>query len=333
MISTEYAISVIIPVHNAAPWLHRVLDALFEIQYPRLEIIAVENASTDNSIEILKKYQGRGIIVARNDVPGVSKARNTGISLATAPYIMFVDADDIIDVRLPSVLLEAMNKTSADMAICDFVYESECGEIIESHSLQKVATFENDEILDKILNYEGIAGYPICKLFHAKIIKDYSLKFDENLRVHEDLLFVLMYSLHCKRVAYTPFCGYHYIHHENTANTTVSFRYSYGRLIACYKVCNLLKSKGKNIFLDREKNLLFKYLSDSIKLFKMEEYDEKQEKSDELVNLSKFVRINLCEMLINRSLPISLKMKFVFICLFGLNTWYAIQKVKNCFGV
>lgn len=332
MFSSDNSISVIIPVHNAAPWLHRVLDVLLEIQYPRLEIIAVENASTDSSFEILKIYQSRGVIVARNVEPGVSKARNTGISLATAPFIMFVDADDCIDARLPSVLLETMKKISADMAICDFVYESESGEIIENNSLKKELTFEKKEILDKILNYEGISGYPVCKLFRTEIIKNYGLNFDEDLIVHEDLLFVLKYADLCKKVAYAPFCGYRYIRRDNTANTVVSFRHSYSRVIARARICDFLESRAVHEIVSREKATLYHYLSDSINLLSIDEQDRGMINRGERLNINHIIESNLPDLSTNRYLPLGIKLKLVFIHIFGLNVWCSIKKLKNLFN-
>ena len=97
----EKKISVIIPVYNTEQYLKRCLDSIKENTYQYLEIICINDGSTDNSLEILEQYQkddSRFIIIDQKN-SGVSKARNNGLEKATGDYIAFIDSDDWINPK------------------------------------------------------------------------------------------------------------------------------------------------------------------------------------------------------------------------------------------
>lgn len=112
-------ISVIIPVYNTAPYLNRCLDSVLQSTYRNLEIICVNDGSTDESLSILEHYQAlddRVVVIDQNN-SGISAARNKGMARATGDFISFVDSDDWVHPQMFEVLRNAMDD-DVIMAVC-----------------------------------------------------------------------------------------------------------------------------------------------------------------------------------------------------------------------
>ena len=124
-------ISVIIPVYNTGKegYLNRCLNSVLNSTYNNLEIICVNDGSTDNSLEILKQYQlhdSRNSVIDKENA-GVSMARNSGIDNSHGEFISFIDSDDWIDKRYYQNLVEYAETERADLVICGYT-EKELGE-------------------------------------------------------------------------------------------------------------------------------------------------------------------------------------------------------------
>lgn len=119
------AVSVIVPVHNVATYLEKTVHSIMEQDLRDIEIILVENMSTDNSYEICKKMsdEDRRIRVLKIGSADLSAARNAGIDSAEADYVCFIDGDDTIDKDMLSSMYTAVTDNGADVAICNFVKE------------------------------------------------------------------------------------------------------------------------------------------------------------------------------------------------------------------
>lgn len=110
-------ISIIVPIYNVEKYLPQCLDSIINQTYKNLEIILIDDGSTDNSGKICDKYKllDNRIIVIHKSNGGLSDARNTGINIATGDYISFVDADDFIDKNMYTILFQKINTTNADI--------------------------------------------------------------------------------------------------------------------------------------------------------------------------------------------------------------------------
>ena len=110
-------ISGIIPIYNVEQYLSQCLDSIINQTYTNLEIILINDGSTDNSEKICNQYKllDPRIIVIHKTNGGLSDARNTGIKIATGDYISFVDADDFIDKNMYTILFQKINTTNADI--------------------------------------------------------------------------------------------------------------------------------------------------------------------------------------------------------------------------
>lgn len=191
-------ISIIIPVYNAEKYIKKCIDSILEQTLRNIEIILVNDGSTDKSEEICRAYEQKDnrIKVISQDNKGVSAARNCGISIAKGDFITFVDSDDTIEKDMCRQLYNAAIENKCDIAMC------ECKVIDNSN------TIDNNIECSKIYAKEDA-----CKLFFydispfspnyagGKIIKRNILntvKFKEDIFLMEDALFTMEIILNCK---------------------------------------------------------------------------------------------------------------------------------------
>lgn len=115
-------ISVMVPVYNVAPYITNCLESLIHQTYTNLEIILVDDGSTDNSLEICQEYakKDKRIKVIHKENGGLSTARNAGLDVATGDYYSFVDSDDYISTRFYEIMLNVALEHSADIVECDY---------------------------------------------------------------------------------------------------------------------------------------------------------------------------------------------------------------------
>lgn len=206
-------ISVIIPIYNTGKLLNRMLQSIQKQSYKDLEIILINDGSTDESEQECKKAEinDERIRYFYQENAGVSSARNYGMKLAQGEYIAFLDSDDEIDTNYFEQLLIACKNT--DIAVCNL--------IVESNNKEELSRFEmnnqiltSTEALNQLLTRKGINSGPCAKLFRKKIIED--LYFPD-LKVYEDILFVKDAFKKAKKVSVINSVAYHYYQNEGSA--------------------------------------------------------------------------------------------------------------------
>ena len=120
-------ISVIVPVYNVEPYLQRCVESLINQDYPCIEIILIDDGSTDDSGHIADAlaHEHSNVIVLHQENKGVSNARNMGLRRSIGDYIGFVDPDDFVDREMYAYLYEQIQINSADIAACTWINEYE----------------------------------------------------------------------------------------------------------------------------------------------------------------------------------------------------------------
>ena len=115
-------ISVIIPVYNVEKYLRRCLESVINNTYTNLEIICINDGSSDNSLKILNEYAARDsrVVVFSKSNGGLSSARNKGIKKSTGEYITFIDSDDWVHPQFFEILIQSLQNDNTDAAICGF---------------------------------------------------------------------------------------------------------------------------------------------------------------------------------------------------------------------
>lgn len=184
-------ISVIIPVYNGGRFLHICLDSIINQVYKNLEIIIIDDASTDNTREIIKSYadkDSRIIPFYQSTNKGVSSARNIGLKAATGDYIIFIDSDDEIVPSAIRRMVDIANKYNSDFVDSYHLlkYTKPNGKIVsftEKKVPKKVLVLKSLKDNEKILN---MYTYMTGKLIKRDLFN--GLSFDENLRCYEDMV-------------------------------------------------------------------------------------------------------------------------------------------------
>lgn len=192
-ISMERLVSVIIPVYNKKDYLKRSVYSIINQDYSALEIIIIDDGSTDGSSNLCDHFGmiDNRIRVVHSENRGVSSARNTGINLAKGFYIAFFDADDEAESNWISKLVNNIEEKSAQLSICSVQKEDMEGNKISVHGFDDDKVYKLNQF-HELLDKEFFSAL-WDKLYVASVIKENFLKFDEKTSIWEDLLFNLEY--------------------------------------------------------------------------------------------------------------------------------------------
>ena len=202
-------VTVVIPVYNQSSYITDCLKSVIKQSYKNIEIIIINDGSTDGSAEICNRFacdDERIMLIDQNN-QGAAKSRNLGIKKAKGEYIIFVDADDSVNPRYVEKLITRLIKYNTDISICGFMN-------IGKHN--RVVTLENDKVgilyddyAELPTNTVCLQG-PVCKCYKAEIIKKYCIEFPENVRYGEDQQFNLKYFSHVSRYCFVKDVLYNY---------------------------------------------------------------------------------------------------------------------------
>ncbi len=202
-------VSVIVPIHNAEKTLSRCVESILAQSYKNLEIILVNDGSTDKSLEICQSFvnMDNRVVVIDKKGGGVSTARNSGLRAATGDFIRFVDADDTLKPNMTEKLVEAMLETKSDVVICG--YDRISGKCINAKRPKSAIYSDTSAFKEAFVElYKGaFFNAPWNKLYRRDKIK---IPFDEGISMGEDLLFNLSYFSNCNKISVISDSLYNY---------------------------------------------------------------------------------------------------------------------------
>lgn len=202
-------ISVIVPVYNVEKYISKCLDSILAQNHSNLEVLCVNDGSTDNSGKILDEYALKDdrIRVFHKENGGVSSARNLALDNATGEYIGFVDSDDYIAMNMYSELLSAIENNGADIAECSIAYVDENGDAKNGAPRSYILSDKKDILKAFFLKDIGVVIWD--KLFKSDAIKNQ--RFDVNYKIGEDSLFLYNCLKNVKRIVGINTVGYYYL--------------------------------------------------------------------------------------------------------------------------
>ncbi|MFI3227144.1 MAG: glycosyltransferase family 2 protein [Clostridia bacterium] len=210
-------ISVVIPAYNSAETLEKCVKSITDSEYRFLQIIIVENGSTDNTLEIATKLKNADdrIEVYSSD-KGVSKARNFALKKIKGKYVTFVDSDDYVYSKYFLTLYNDLVDNNADLSVVGLKTEPEDDE----NNLQVI-----DNLKAMQFFIEGsLDGYVWGKLFKSELLEN--LKFDEKLLICEDRKFLLDYLVKIRKITINDAKLYFYFQREDSVtNETFSVKW------------------------------------------------------------------------------------------------------------
>lgn len=227
-------ITIIVPVYNVAKYLRRGIDSLLAQTYTNIEIILVNDGSTDCSLDICKEYEmaDRRVILIDKANGGVSSARNAGLKIAKGKYIGFLDPDDWIEPDMYENMYTKIMHTNSDICFSNYITEKK-GMSIPRKLLIEQETLTANEIASQIIanmisgkdlnsNSQPILG-SVCRLLIKRdIIENNAIIFNRNIVYMEDLLFCIQLLLRSNKVCIDN--GYYYHYMQNADSATKIYR-------------------------------------------------------------------------------------------------------------
>lgn len=252
-------VSVIVPVYNVKHYLEACLDSLKGQTLKEIEIICVDDGSTDGSSEILEKYKKKDerfkVIHQKNS--GRSVARNVGLKEASSPYVMFCDADDEYDKKMCENMVRALEDNKADLVMCGMriIYNAH-EEMKESDAYYYRVRFYGRQLVhDKIITETN--GSVCNKIFRMDLLKKYDINFPEKIGTGEDFYFYSAYMSVSKSMYFLNQKLYCYVRREGStmSENFIGEKLSVDDILIAEKLFHFYKKTG---FLKNHKNLFWR---------------------------------------------------------------------------
>ena len=205
-------VSVIIPTYNNDKYLGKCIDSVLKQTYKNIEIIIINDGSTDKTDFVVEKYKDERIKYYKNKNQGIGKSRNYGIKQSSGEYLMFVDSDDYINENAVEEMIKKITSDNLDMLICDFYkVENEIEEV-------KLIDFDYCSISDKPELLLEINLSPWNKIYKKDLIIRNKIFFNEKLK-YEDVEFVIDCLIKAKKIGKLNKILYYYVIHKKSETT------------------------------------------------------------------------------------------------------------------
>ena len=221
MPNTNQLISLIVPFYNCEKYIEECIKSLINQDYDNIEIILINDGSTDLSTEIAKKYAKKDnrIRLVEQENSGVSVARNKGIELAKGEYIAFVDSDDFLEKDYISFLYDLITNNNTDISVSLGIrkFDKYGGEKKAKEQMQQSIILDKIKATEELLYY-NIGVQPFNKLISRNLINKNNIKFEESIAYGEDFIFNIDCFTNANAVAVGDKIIYNYrVDNENSA--------------------------------------------------------------------------------------------------------------------
>lgn len=267
-------ISIIVPVYNVEKYLRKCLDSLINQTLKDIEIICINDGSTDKSLEILEEYKNRDsrIILLNQENSGQSIARNNGIKKATGEYIGFVDPDDWVDLDYYEKLYNAASTNDTDIAV---------GGIIRVTGIKKkkFLNFEKETLTDNTnLKFELCdvpeKSYVWNKIYKTEKLKEIGLEFEKGI-FYEDCIFTPQALFYLGKIATVPNIYYYYLRRGNSTVKQRSEKANADNVYAHKKANDFIKEHNIDISSHEPKTYRFKIFG--VTIFKIRQIGKRKQ--------------------------------------------------------
>ncbi|WGG45869.1 glycosyltransferase [Rossellomorea sp. DA94] len=306
------AISIIVPIYNVEPYLRDCVDSILDQTFTNIEIILVNDGSTDNSGLICDSYSNghSNIRVIHKEHKGVSSSRNSGVAAAKGDYIGFVDGDDRIEPNMYMELYNLCVETKSDISICKLGREIN-GEIINIDNQTFQMNLNHIDAMKEL--FKGhLYRFSLCnKLFNKTCFKD--IQFPEG-RIHEDLSTTYKLFANSNKAMYTNYLGYIYVKRNNSILTSDFSKKRLEAFIGWDEILCFMNEKY--LQLSNEYLAAFTYGCIDNMYYILNQVEKKEEKKELLKQLSYYAKKYLTQIV--KADVISVKYKCL-VLLFVLN--------------
>ena len=267
-------ISVIVPIYNVEEYLSKCVDSIINQTYKNLEIILIDDGSTDKSSIICDNYQltDSRVVVVHKENGGLSSARNYGIEISNGDLIGFVDSDDYLEPTFYEELRKNMQYYNSDISVCNyFIDKNNIKKVelkdVEDFCISKKTKFEYLENIYRVMTI-----FAWNKLYKRSIFK--SIRFPEGINF-EDAYIICEVLDNAEKVSYITKALYNYTYREKSISHSFNLK-SFDKVKAFSKIIHFLEMKGYNDLAIKEKNrkvILIASLLSNMKRY--DNYDKK----------------------------------------------------------
>lgn len=204
-------ITIIIPIYNSEKYLRTCIDSVLVQSHTNFEILLINDGSTDGSGRICDEYAQKDsrIKVFHKENGGVSSARNVGLDYAKGEWICFVDSDDTVKENYLSNL--AANIADADLIISGLIKRNSKKNIYTKEAFPEIICSSKDFNIYMQEYPLSNFGYPFSKLFKREILIDQKIRFNENVHMFEDVIFLFTYIRFCSEIKFISETDYNYM--------------------------------------------------------------------------------------------------------------------------
>lgn len=236
----EPKISIIIPMYNSEKYIEETISSFLQQTYKEIEIIVVDDGSIDNSASIIKKNYSDDVKYIYQMNNGAPSARNNGLQQATGEYIIFFDADDIMDINGIQILVENSQGGNADLIFGKYKLIDNDSKFMGIGGNERFLKYVdwNDSIENQLGILANLSAFPGSKMYRRQFLIDNQLNFND-LKIGQDLNFLLNVLAYYPafNIVSNPVCSYRI--HEGSISTSISD--SILDIINCFKEIELKK--------------------------------------------------------------------------------------------
>ena len=232
-------ISILVAIYNSEGYLIRCLESIINQTYANLEIILIDDGSTDESGLICEQYalQDNRIRVFHQENKGIGKTREVAISHAKGDYILFIDPDDWVEKDMISEMYLSAIRQDADVIVSNFFYNGDNYEYVSNQYFPKSS---NEELIRLVVAGDFHGSY--CnKLIRSELLKNSEVKFP-SINFSEDQLVVLQLLLQGKSFKFIDRAFYHYYQHTESETNRINEDFVKNKLVPYHKILNELLS-------------------------------------------------------------------------------------------
>ncbi len=215
-------ISVIVPVYNVEKYINKCVDSIINQTYKNIEIILIDDGSTDKSCVICDEYikKDNRIKVIHQENSGLSEARNTGIKIANGKYLAFVDGDDYILEGMLEYLYNLINETNSEISVCNFFrYWNEDKKIIDYDISSKRIVLKKEQALKEILKNDLLKSFAWNKLYKKSLFEN--VRYPKNMKM-EDVATTYKLISNSEKIVIGKDAKYYYVQREGSILATKS---------------------------------------------------------------------------------------------------------------
>lgn len=330
-------ISIIVPMYNAEKTIEKCVKSIQASLYVDIEIILVNDGSTDKTLEICKniKKTDRRIKIIDKENTGAGLSRQAGIEMSQGEYITFVDADDWVMPDIYIKMKRKLEQCNSDICITGYVKQNKMGEKIEVKPKFPKDEYEKKEIKECLLHNciwftkEEYAESPISTLwmclYKAQIMKENNLKiYSERKYYSEDSIFNLGYLLHCNKVCFISECLYVFVRSGESMSCQYDDRYK--KVDNWYEKIEKMCDQDSFKYIEGYLNNSYLSLAASVINGAIEKKEDPQEFYKSLRNIKKIKISSIAD--------IHTKRKILYWTLIhNIKLYSYISRIKTCYNV